>query len=266
MDEPLSNLDAKLRLEMRYELQRLHVETGSTFVYVTHDQMEAMTLATRICLINNGVLQQYSPPLDVYNKPANVFTADFVGSPSINFVLAKGAQRADGAIELVVFNGRKLVFKPSDPVNMEHWFANRDAALAAKAEAKNAARILPGYVEKGNKDERFSCHISKANDEEFDTTPMAELTNADFILGIRPEFVNIASGNGLAGEIYGVMPTGMESTLKIRVDDWLLTGVVFGAGQFSIGAKVDVSFAGNNIMLFDRASGDRIACGTLELA
>ncbi|MDE6281796.1 MAG: ATP-binding cassette domain-containing protein, partial [Oscillospiraceae bacterium] len=63
MDEPLSNLDAKLRLEMRYELQRLHVETGSTFVYVTHDQMEAMTLATQICLINNGVLQQYDAPL-----------------------------------------------------------------------------------------------------------------------------------------------------------------------------------------------------------
>ena len=78
MDEPLSNLDAKLRLEMRYELQRLHVETGSTFVYVTHDQMEAMTLATKICLINNGVLQQYDAPLDVYNRPANLFVADFV--------------------------------------------------------------------------------------------------------------------------------------------------------------------------------------------
>ena len=73
MDEPLSNLDAKLRLEMRYELQRLHVETGSTFVYVTHDQMEAMTLATQICLINNGVLQQYDAPLDVYHHPANLF-------------------------------------------------------------------------------------------------------------------------------------------------------------------------------------------------
>ena len=83
MDEPLSNLDAKLRLEMRYELQRLHVETGSTFVYVTHDQMEAMTLATRICLINNGVLQQYAAPLEVYHKPANLFVADFVGNPSI---------------------------------------------------------------------------------------------------------------------------------------------------------------------------------------
>ena len=266
MDEPLSNLDAKLRLEMRYELQRLHVETGSTFVYVTHAQMEAMTLATRICLINNGVLQQYSPPLDVYNKPANVFTADFVGSPSINFVLAKGSQRNDGAIELEVFNGRKLIFKPSEPVNMESWFANRDAEIAAKTEAKNAARAQPGYVEKGNKDERFSCHIAKANDDEFDTVPVAELTNSDFILGIRPEFVNIVERGGLEGEIYGVMPTGMESTLKIRVDDWLLTGVVFGAGQFRIGAKVDVNFANSGIMLFDRASGARIACGALELA
>ncbi len=86
MDEPLSNLDAKLRLEMRSELQRLHLSTGSTFVYVTHDQMEAMTLATRICLIDNGVLQQYDEPLTVYNKPNNLFVADFVGNPAVNFI------------------------------------------------------------------------------------------------------------------------------------------------------------------------------------
>ncbi len=107
MDEPLSNLDAKLRLEMRYELQRLHLETGSTFVYVTHDQMEAMTLATQICLIDNGVLQQYDAPLTVYHQPSNLFVADFVGNPSINFVEAKGTQREDGAVELTVFQNRK---------------------------------------------------------------------------------------------------------------------------------------------------------------
>ena len=104
MDEPLSNLDAKLRLEMRSELQRLHLETGSTFVYVTHDQMEAMTLATRICLIDNGVLQQYDAPLTVYNTPNNLFVADFVGNPSINFIDAKGTQNADGTISLKIFN------------------------------------------------------------------------------------------------------------------------------------------------------------------
>lgn len=89
MDEPLSNLDAKLRTEMRTELKRLHKDTDSTFVYVTHDQLEAMTLATKICLMKDGLLQQYASPLAVYNAPANMFTADFVGSPSINFM--KGA-------------------------------------------------------------------------------------------------------------------------------------------------------------------------------
>ena len=86
MDEPLSNLDAKLRMEMRTELKRLHHDTDSTFVYVTHDQLEAMTLSTKICLMKNGVLQQYANPLEVYRNPANTFTADFVGSPNINLL------------------------------------------------------------------------------------------------------------------------------------------------------------------------------------
>jgi len=88
MDEPLSNLDAKLRGEMRTELKRLHSDTNSTFVYVTHDQLEAMTLATRVCLIDKGVLQQYDPPLTVYNRPNNLFVADFVGNPTMNFIPA----------------------------------------------------------------------------------------------------------------------------------------------------------------------------------
>ncbi len=86
MDEPLSNLDAKLRLDMRTELKRLHLDTRSTFIYVTHDQQEAMALSTDICLMKNGLLQQYCGPLELYERPANRFVADFVGSPSINFV------------------------------------------------------------------------------------------------------------------------------------------------------------------------------------
>jgi len=86
MDEPLSNLDAKLRMEMRTELKRLHKETKATFVYVTHDQLEAMTLATKICLLDKGLLQQYQSPLTIYGEPANLFVADFVGSPTMNFI------------------------------------------------------------------------------------------------------------------------------------------------------------------------------------
>lgn len=91
MDEPLSNLDAKLRMEMRTELKRLHVDTDSTFVYVTHDQLEAMTLSTKICLLKEGLLQQFDPPMDVYRKPSNYFVADFVGSPNINVIPVKGS-------------------------------------------------------------------------------------------------------------------------------------------------------------------------------
>ena len=130
MDEPLSNLDAKLRLEMRYELQRLHVETGSTFVYVTHDQMEAMTLATKICLINNGVLQQYDAPLDVYNRPANLFVADFVGNPSINFVEAKGKEQADGSFRFTILDDFEATFRPNEPIDMDAWFRKRDQDAA----------------------------------------------------------------------------------------------------------------------------------------
>ena len=84
MDEPLANLDAKLRVRMRTEIQRLQKELGITSVYVTHDQEEAMTMSDRIAVINNGHLQQCSPPLVCYNRPANTFVAQFIGSPSMN--------------------------------------------------------------------------------------------------------------------------------------------------------------------------------------
>ena len=264
MDEPLSNLDTKLRLEMRYELQRLHVETGSTFVYVTHDQMEAMTLATQICLINNGVLQQYQPPLTVYNHPQNLFVADFVGNPSINFVEAKGAQQPDGSITLDILGGVKAVFRPREGLDLAAWFAERDRKAAAHAAERLAKSQEKGYVEKGNKDEPFRYHIAKVEEEDDSLQEEPILTNEDLVLGIRPEFLNITSEAPLKGEIYGAMPTGMESTIKVYVNGFLLTGVVFGSSLFTIGEQHSISFTGHHIMLFDRQSGDCIALGSLE--
>ena len=115
MDEPLSNLDAKLRLEMRSELKRLHVDTDSTFVYVTHDQLEAMTLATKVCLMDSGVLQQYAPPLELYHKPANLFVADFVGNPTMNFLDTKAAQLDSKHFKLTLFDKDQL-FTGFEPV------------------------------------------------------------------------------------------------------------------------------------------------------
>ena len=100
-DEPLSNLDAKLRVDMRIEIKRLHQQTGTTIVYVTHDQIEAMTLATRIAVLKDGELQQFGSPNEVYNAPANLFVADFMGSPSMNLLEGK-ITRAGGAAKIAL--------------------------------------------------------------------------------------------------------------------------------------------------------------------
>ncbi|MBC7293122.1 MAG: ATP-binding cassette domain-containing protein, partial [Thermoleophilia bacterium] len=85
MDEPLSNLDAKLRVQTRAELSKLHQRLETTFIYVTHDQVEAMTMGTRIAVMRDGILQQADTPQTLYNAPANVFVAGFIGSPAMNF-------------------------------------------------------------------------------------------------------------------------------------------------------------------------------------
>ena len=112
-DEPLSNLDAKLRVEMRAEIKRIHQRTGASIVYVTHDQVEAMTLATRIVVLKGGVVQQIGTPEEIYDRPANTFVADFMGSPPMNLVPATvsgGAAQAGGL--------RVPVAAPDGPVTL----------------------------------------------------------------------------------------------------------------------------------------------------
>src|ERR1700761_3473653 len=95
-DEPLSNLDAKLRVEMRAEIKLLHQRLGTTIVYVTHDQIEAMTLGDRIAVMRDGVVQQYGSPQDIYDRPDNLYVAGFIGSPSMNFLRGKLVQTGAG--------------------------------------------------------------------------------------------------------------------------------------------------------------------------
>ncbi|MDY6310740.1 MAG: sn-glycerol-3-phosphate ABC transporter ATP-binding protein UgpC [Cyanobacteriota bacterium] len=89
MDEPLSNLDAKLRVQMRSEIKKLHNKLQTTFIYVTHDQTEALTMGDRIVVLNNGKIQQVGTPDDIYNNPQNTFVAGFIGSPQMNFIMGK---------------------------------------------------------------------------------------------------------------------------------------------------------------------------------
>jgi multiple sugar transport system ATP-binding protein len=94
-DEPLSNLDAKLRVQMRVEIRALQRRLGTTSIYVTHDQMEAMTMSDRIVILNRGHIEQVGSPLDLYDRPANLFVATFIGSPAMNLLDAKLARVGD---------------------------------------------------------------------------------------------------------------------------------------------------------------------------
>ncbi|MCD1634765.1 sn-glycerol-3-phosphate ABC transporter ATP-binding protein UgpC [Martelella mediterranea] len=118
-DEPLSNLDAKLRVEMRHQIRQLHRRLGSTSIYVTHDQVEAMTLADRVVLLKDGEVQQVGPPMELYTRPANTFVAGFIGSPEMNFIDARIEQR-DGRKTCVLADGRAAAVTnlPEGPVTL----------------------------------------------------------------------------------------------------------------------------------------------------
>jgi multiple sugar transport system ATP-binding protein len=128
MDEPLSSLDAKLRVDMRTELKRLHERLKSTFVYVTHDQAEAMTMADRIVVMSKGVIEQVGGPLDIYRKPATQFVAGFFGTPTMNF-LAGSVQAADGGL---VFSTTSL--RQHLPNGLPAEMAGRKVVLGVRSE------------------------------------------------------------------------------------------------------------------------------------
>jgi multiple sugar transport system ATP-binding protein len=111
-DEPLSNLDAKLRVDMRIEIKRLHQQTGTTIVYVTHDQIEAMTLATKIAVLKDGELQQVGSPYEIYNSPSNLFVADFMGSPAMNLLEGNVAGKGVDARILLQRDGHSPIVLP----------------------------------------------------------------------------------------------------------------------------------------------------------
>lgn len=228
MDEPLSNLDAKLRMEMRTELKRLHMETDSTFVYVTHDQLEAMTLSTKICLLKLGQLQQYAPPLEVYKKPVNTFVADFIGSPNINLVPVQ-VEAVNGNVATLRLAGGTLKFIAAATVSADAKSAMDESAGAAQA-ANGLAAVKAG---------------------------------ADYTLGLRPENIVLTKEGGLPAKIYSTLPSGMETVVRLDMEGIRLTAVVFGSVDFTVNETVQVAFSSPANILFD-AAGKNVAAGKVE--
>jgi multiple sugar transport system ATP-binding protein len=135
-DEPLSNLDAQLRVDMRTEIKKLHQRLGATIVYVTHDQIEAMTLATRIAVMRGGVLQQLGTPSEVYNRPANTFVAGFMGAPRMNLAPGRLVPAADGLALEVQIGDRPTTRIPLPPQpEAVRAYAGKEVIAGVRAEA-----------------------------------------------------------------------------------------------------------------------------------
>ena len=153
-DEPLSNLDAKLRVEMRREIKKLHQKLKTTVVYVTHDQTEAMSLGTKIAIMNHGVIQQNESPEIIYNKPSNTFVADFIGSPSMNLIKGKLNENSD-----------KISFT-ADGENFDITIKNYDF--------KNTSQLNNKEVYLGIRPEHI--YFKKSNEDDFEITLRADLS------------------------------------------------------------------------------------------
>ncbi len=206
MDEPLSNLDAKLRVQMRVEIAKLHEELGTTIIYVTHDQTEAMTLGTRIVVMKDGVVQQVDTPDNLYNKPGNLFVAGFIGSPQMNFINAQCKVNGDKVtltvkdVEFEVpaekaaklkagnYDGKTVVvgIRPEDISDVIDASANQ-AVLKAKITASEmlgaevflyfdvdnapmTARVEPGTTRKMGDEVEFALDLNKIHVFDKETT------------------------------------------------------------------------------------------------
>jgi multiple sugar transport system ATP-binding protein len=153
MDEPLSNLDAKLRVQMRAEISKLQRDLGVTTIYVTHDQVEALTMGSRIAVMRKGLLQQQGPPQELYDRPVNLFVATFIGSPAMNLFRSRLEQDGDGLTCVVGDQRLALPARITDPRGVLAAYVGRDVALGIRPEhlsgvgSANGAPRLRGEVQ-----------------------------------------------------------------------------------------------------------------------
>ncbi|MFN3844658.1 MAG: ABC transporter ATP-binding protein [Paracoccaceae bacterium] len=188
-DEPLSNLDAKLRVDMRTEIKKLHQKLRTTIVYVTHDQIEAMTLSTRIAVMNKGLVQQLGTPKEIYDTPANVFVATFMGSPAMNILPAQVVMDggrpqaritdADGAVRLLPFS----------QANLADW-AGREILLGIRPEAITDPE---GADRKSGNIVALSNRVSVTEPAGSDTFVTMTLSGRDAIARMRAD-ADVAAG------------------------------------------------------------------------
>ncbi|BDW88753.1 ABC transporter ATP-binding protein [Thalassospira tepidiphila] len=184
-DEPLSNLDAKLRVDMRTEIKKLHQRLGSTIVYVTHDQIEAMTLASRIAVMKDGILQQFDTPQNIYERPNNMFVAGFIGSPSMNFIDATLTED-NGKLALTIpRDGNPIILPLFEAPESYRGYIGKDVVFGIRPEALTHKRT--GSDEPGSQYVNFDSKVEVIEPTGADTMTVIEIAGKEIVARVRPD-------------------------------------------------------------------------------
>ena len=184
-DEPLSNLDAKLRVDMRTEIKLLHQRLGVTTVYVTHDQIEAMTLADRIAIMKDGTIQQFDTPRNVYRDPANLFVAGFIGSPAMNFIPCQVVRIGDGqGVILNVEGGRDYTLHASPGNGVLGQWVGREVLVGVRPEHMSDA--LPD-MDEGSHVHELECQVTVVEPTGADTIIFVNINGIEVTCRVHPD-------------------------------------------------------------------------------
>lgn len=290
MDEPLSNLDAKLRLTMRSEIVKLHNSIGATTIYVTHDQTEAMTMATRVVVMSKGFIQQIDTPANIYNCSANLFVARFIGSPAINLfdaVYDGGDMRADGKFRLSMSESFRTAYRafyerkirefedclsgfgdPAKEGQSVEYIRKIESALADNAPAvlvkKQKKSLFARLREKFEKKPEVAPAM---REREVAEQKLAELKAAlsgerTLTLGIRPEHISVShcegETDGLTAQVTVCELLGAEYNLHFTLFGKNFVVKVPAQGDYRVGDRLLVTMHEKDIVVFDPTTGDRI--------
>lgn len=233
MDEPLSNLDAKLRIQMRSELSKLHEQLKTTTIYVTHDQIEAMTMASRIVVMKDGYIKQVGTPMEIYNKPDNIFVATFIGSPAMNIL---SVIYDNGVIKLE--NGLTINLSSEQVSKHDEFYKNELEKLLNKKEKDPCDDKLDEEIEKIKKIVNGTSHLIK--------------------LGIRPESVFVADNVNIKNisspfeiDIKAAELLGQEYYIHALLGSEKLIAKIKATRSYKVDEKISLVFNLDKIYLFD---------------
>ena len=241
LDEPLSNLDAKLRVQMRGEITRLQREVGVTTFYVTHDQVEAMTMADRVAVINRGVLQQVDAPQVLFEQPDNLFVAAFIGSPSMNLMEGKLSDNGGGSLHLAI--GEETLSVPRSVLDENPKlgrYLDKNLVVGIRPKDMDDAAIVKEHPE----DQRFSTKAENVEALGFEVIVHFDIQAIPVVSEDALELPEDMVGTELGG--YADVKREYPSRLAARFDP---------ATRLRIGDTMDVAVRVENIHYFDRDTG-----------